>query len=239
MEDLPLADWGIISQLGIAAFTVVGVIASLYVSNRALREVTSDRHQRQKPHLAFDRGGYRYPVEFVKAGKSIPGINPNHVAKVFSDLPDDAESVRLKDIPLGDGKIDPIRVGKLRNYGMGPALETSVTWVPNMIWIGEEQFNIDDQKLSEPVYNKSLNTMPSIPRHILPGEKSRLSRLPTFIEKDIDKKITRVDGLLHINSVDVFQHSHLFKQEFHMFTGYNEALPWVHVTFGDMVNGHD
>jgi hypothetical protein len=147
-----------VAQLLIALFAVVGVLASLYISRKALRELQADRHQRQKPHLAFVPGGGDYPVEFVKAGKSIPGIDPKSVAQVFPELPDDAESVRL---------IGRMSVGKLRNYGLGPALGTHVTWTPKQVWFGNEKFEFDKTKLSEPVYCSQLNDMPSCPEHIL------------------------------------------------------------------------
>jgi hypothetical protein len=238
MSVLTLDDWSSIAQILIAIFTVFGVLVSLYLSTKALREVQFDRKQRQKPHLAFERGGYRYPVTFVKAGKRIPGIDPKVVERLFSGLPDDAESVRLYERKNDDGTINPIRIGRLKNYGLGPALSTHITWVPAEVWIGNEQFKLDEKKLSEPVYSISLNTMPSIPGHIQQNEEAGMSRLPTFIEKDADKKITRVEGILIITTKDVFEKILEYRQEFTIFTNYRDETPSIHVTFGDLVLGN-
>lgn len=144
----------------------------MWLSTKALREVQNDRKLRQKPYLGFDTGGFRLPIEFVKAGKRIPGLNPAYVEKMFPNLPDDAESVRLKGIENEDGSIGPRFYGEVTNYGLGPALSTEVTWVPVKIWIGSEEFIISGEKLSEPPYHKDLNSMPTIPSHILPSKQA-------------------------------------------------------------------
>ncbi len=235
MSEFTLNDWSSIAQILIAVFTVLGVLISLYLSTKALREVQSDRQQRQKPHLAFERGGYRYSIKFVKAGKRIPGVNPKSVERLFPELPEDAESIRLNERKNDDGTINPIWIGRLNNYGLGPALSTHVTWVPVELWVGNEQFKLDEKKRSEPVYSLSLNTMPTVPAHIQPSEESGMPRLPTFIEKDIEKKITRVEGTLIITAKDVFENLLECQQEFTIFTNYKDEKPWVHVTFGDLI----
>jgi hypothetical protein len=236
MAAISLSDWNAIAQLFIAVFTVVGVIASLYFSTKALREIQADRKQKQKPHLAFEYGGYRYPIRFVKAGKKIPGVNPKYVKQVFSNMSENVESVRLDEKKEEDGSIKSIRIGRLKNYGLGPAISTCVTWIPQKVWIGSESFEIDYKKLVEPIYSSSLNNMPSIPSHISPNEEGGLSRLPTFIEKDVEKKLTKVDGLLQIKTKDVFGTTIITEQEFYLFTGYKEESPWVHVTFSDIIS---
>ncbi|MHB1467287.1 MAG: hypothetical protein ACYC6B_09245 [Thermoleophilia bacterium] len=235
MSTLTITDWGSIANLIMAAFTVMGVLASLYFSRKALREVQLDRRQRQSPHLAFERGGFRYPIKFVRAGKHIPGVNPKAVERLFPQLPDNAESVRIDEKHNKDGTVEIRNIGRLNNFGQGPALSTCVAWLPHRIWVGEEAFTLDKVKLEEPIYSNSLNTMPCDPGHIQPGDKSGLTRLPTFIEKDFEKKLTRVEGILLITSRDVFGQTHESRQEFTAFTGYKESSPWFHVTFGDLL----
>ena len=235
MMALTLSKSSDVAQLLIALFAIIGVITSLYFSSKALRELQADRQQRQKPHLAFERGGYRYPIKFVKAGKRIPGVDPKAVERLFPGLPEDAESVRLLRRENEDGSIAFTRIGRLRNYGLGPALGTHVTWTPKQVWFGNEKFEFDKTKLSEPVYCSQLNDMPSCPEHILSGEIAVLTRLPTFIEKDTDKKITRVDGVLIIEAMDVFDRNNRFEQGFKLFTHYAGAKPSVHITFWDLI----
>jgi hypothetical protein len=150
-------------------------------------------------------------------------------------MPEDAESVRILEEESSDGSVKPVYVGELHNFGLGPALSTSVTWIPCEIWIGSERFQLDEAKQREFPYSKDINDIPTIPQHIPPGGNAGLYRLPTFIEKDFEKKISKVDGVLLIQAYDVFGDKHTTEQEYHIFTGYNETSPWIHITFSDLV----
>lgn len=108
MKCLSIADLSDLSQIAIALLTLIVIIVSMWLSVKALREVQTDRKLRQKPYLGFEIGGYHLSVKFVKTGKRIPGINPQYVEKMFPNLPEDAESVRLKEIDKKDGTIDPL-----------------------------------------------------------------------------------------------------------------------------------
>jgi hypothetical protein len=235
MSEFGLPEYSALAQILLTIITFIGIVASMWLSRKALREVQTDRKLRQRPFLGFETGGYQLPIEFVKAGKAIPGINPEYVQKAFPNLPNDAESVRLKDIRNENGSAEILFYGQLKNYGLGPALSTKITWIPKEIWIGSERFVVDEKKLSEPLYSEALNSMPSIPTHILPGEQAKLSRLPTFVEKDFEKKITRVEGVFEIKSKDVFGERHITIQRFHLFADYKCEKPYVHVTFSDFV----
>ncbi|MCH8837923.1 MAG: hypothetical protein IIA60_09025 [Candidatus Marinimicrobia bacterium] len=228
---MTLLELGIISQILLTIITFTGISISLYLSVKALREVQADRRQRQNPHLAFEIGGARFPVEFIKAGYTIPGIRPDFAKKFFNDLPDDAESVRIKNRVLGDGNIEFIYYGHLNNYGLGPALETKITWVAEKVKIGAETFVIDEMKLQEPRYNLRLNTMPPKHQHIQPGDATEFGGLPVFIQKDTEKKVTEVNGVLVIRCKDVSRREHTALQDFYLKTGYKDSQPWVHVTF--------
>lgn len=235
MSEFGLPEYSALAQILLTIITFIGIVTSMWLSRKALREVQTDRKLRQRPFLGFETGGYQLSVEFVKAGKAIPGIDPKYVQKVLPNLPDDAESVRLKDMKKENGETEILFYGQLKNYGLGPALSTRITWIPLEIWVGSEKFVVDEKKLSEPLYGETLNSMPSIPTHILPGEQAKLSRLPTFVEKAFEKKITRVEGVFEIKSVDVFGEKHVTIQRFHLFTNYKSEKPYVHVTFSDFV----
>ena len=232
---MDLADYGIIAQIVLSFISFVGIITSIWLSIRAPREVQIDRKFRQKPYLGFEIGGYDIPIEFQKAGRTIPGIDPDFVRKMFSNIPEDAESIRIRQKESKHGNLEARFFGQLRNYGLGPALSTTVTWVPEEIWIGSEKTSIDNEKLLEPQYQEVLNCMPSVPSHISPDKDAGLARLPTFIEKDYRKNIARVDGFLKIGCKDVFGEKHLATQAFYLFTYYVSAQPHIHVTFGDFV----
>jgi hypothetical protein len=232
---MDLVEYSMVAQIVLSIISFVGIVTSIWLSIRALREVQTDRKLRQRPYLGFEIGGYDIPIEFQRAGKTIPGIDPEFVKKMFSDIPEDAESIRIRPKKSKPGSIETTFYSQLRNYGLGPALSTTVTWVPEEIWIGSEKTSLNKEKLLEPQYQEVLNCMPSVPSHISPDKDARLARLPTFIEKDYGKKIARVDGFLKIGCKDVFGEKHLVTQAFYLFTYYLSDQPHIHVTFGDFV----
>jgi hypothetical protein len=233
MSELGLAEYSMLAQILLSIITFIGIVASIWLSIKTLREVQTDRKFRQKPYLGFEIGGYNIPIEFRRAGKTIPGIDPDVVKRMFPDIPEDAESIRIRQKESKDGSVEMTFYGQLRNYGLGPALTTIVTWVAKEVWIESEKAPLDSQKLLEPQYQEVINCMPSVPSHILPNEGARLTRLPTFIEKDYKRAITRVEGILRIECRDVFEEKHVVTQAFYLFTYYVSGQPYVHVTFGD------
>jgi hypothetical protein len=220
---LSLQDASAIAQVVIAIVTLAGVLVSIWLSTKALREVERDRAIRQAPHLLFESGGWELPVEFLRAGAHIPGLNPRVVREYFPDIPSDAESVRLR----------PHSYGTLRNYGLGPAINVEVTWLAREVQIGREKFEINKEKRREPLYTEDLNFMPSNPSHLPPGASGAITRLPTFIEKDIEKSFTRVEGTLRISCFDIYGEKYVTHQEVLVFPRYSGQPPTVHVTFGD------
>ncbi|MFW9917281.1 MAG: hypothetical protein ACFFGZ_16875 [Candidatus Thorarchaeota archaeon] len=236
MENLILSDYASIAQIVLTIITLIGILVSIYLSTKALREVQKDRRLRQKPYLQFEPGGIALHIEFLKTGKSILGINPEYAQKALKDMPDDAESIFIRKRKGDNGESSLIHYGHLKNYGSGPALSTRVTWIAKEVWIGSEKFQIDSRKLSEAVYSEGLNTIPSSPSHIMPGGEASFVRLPTFIAKDFEKKITKVEGNFRISCEDVFGGKHSFIQEFYIFTDYRDKeQPNVHVTFSDFI----
>ncbi len=237
MDNTVLGEYATLAQIVTPIIVLVGIVLSMWLSVRALREVQKDRRMRQMPHLAFDVGGGGYPIEFVKAGRADLGIDPKYAEELFRDIPEEAESIHLKSEPDEAGRRRvTFGYGKLRNYGLGTALSAEVTWVPKKIQIGSEIFTIGKDKLLEPRYRKELNCIPSSPSHILPGEMAEFYRLPTFIQKDYERKIKEVEGVLLIECEDVFGGRHITNQEFRIFTNYGSDKPTIHITFGDLVN---
>jgi len=232
---MDLTEYSMIAQIVLSIVSFVGIVTSIWLSVRALREVQTDRKLRQRPYLGFEIGGYDIPIEFQRAGRTIPGIDPDFVKKMFPDIPEDAESIRIRQRRDKQGSPETAFYSQLRNYGLGPALSTTVTWIPEEMWMGAEKTSLNSEKLMEPQYQEVLNCMPSVPSHISPEKEARLARLPTFIEKDFRKKTTRVDGYLKISCKDVFGEKHLVTQTFYLFTYYASDQPHIHVTFGDFV----
>jgi hypothetical protein len=109
-----------------------------------------------------------------------------------------------------------------------------VWWIPQEIKIGRDTFQVDANKLSEPAYGRSLNSMPVNPRVIFPGASSELTRLPSFIVMDVDRKIKKVSGYFIISGVDLARAAYTTRQQFWMSTSCRAEKPTVHVTFGDV-----
>ncbi len=229
MNDTSVNTLVVIAQIIVPIIAFLGITASMWLSVKTLREVQKDRKLGQLPHLAFDFGLRILPINFVKAGTSVTGISPFYADKLFKGQPDDAESVRLTETQYGN----------LNNYGLGTAFEVEVTWVAKKVAIGSEEFDIDSKKLLEPQYSSELNSIPSSPRHILPGEFSKFIRLPTFIQKDIEKKISVVIGIVVIKCRDIFNEQHVTNQEFRIQTNYGSESPNIYLTFGDLVKNDE
>ncbi|MCK3682849.1 hypothetical protein [Maribellus sp. YY47] len=230
-----MQDWVNIAQIATAIITLIGVATSVWLSIKALREVQHDRKLNHKPFLLFDFGAEQIPIEFVKCGKAIPGINPKYVQMAFAHLPDDIESIRVKHYEKDDKTI-LIDYGSLRNHGNGPALGVEVVFNPQKVWIGSEKFELNQNKLKEPQYERGLNKLPTYPSHIAKDSTGQLHRIPTFIEKDFEKKISRVDGILEIEYKDIFMNEYVTKQEFRIFTDYSADEKNITFTFSDIEN---
>jgi hypothetical protein len=184
---------GIISGIVTAILTLLGVITSLYMSIKAIREVQTDRKLNKAPYLAFEPGGQRHPLEFRKID------DPERIKRIAAK----GENVSLVGLKTDDGKITHEYHG-LKNYGLGPAIHTRITWIPQVIWVGNERFTIDSKKLSEDKYSRDFNTIPATPSHLLPEQEATFYRIPAFIQRDYERKITRVTGYIEIAYLDLF-----------------------------------
>jgi hypothetical protein len=59
--------------------------------------------------------------------------------------------------------------------------------------------------------------------------------LPTFINKDFERKISEVEGILLIECEDLYGGKHITNQEFFLFTYYGSESPAIHITFSDLI----
>lgn len=222
-NSLTLTNIANVAQIVLAVATVGGVLAALITTKMTLREVQNDRQFRQAPFLTFEPGGWPIPVNISKVGLRIPGVEPSYVEKTFKGLPADVKTIQPKK-----------NFGELPNAGIGPALDVWVQWIPEEIKIGRDSFQIDDKKLAEPAYSGPLNKVPASPRIIAPGQKSELTRLPSFIVMDVDQKIKEVSGYLKITCTDTSGRPYVTMQSFWLSTDYGDQQPSIHVTFLDL-----
>jgi hypothetical protein len=200
----------------------------------ALREAQVERRERFTPYLAFEGGGHQFPIKFVRIGLSVPGVDPDYAKNVLAFLPNDGESVDLKPHKDSEGRDQLVEYGHLRNFGLGPALETLVTFVPEEITTDQDTHVLSPDEIKDARYSVELNKVPSLPEHIAAGDTAKLSRIPSFIVKDFEKRLRKVRGYFLINCKDVYGGPHSVKQNFYIRTGYDEATPVFHITFGDL-----
>ncbi len=209
--------------------TSIGILFSFYISIKTLREIKKDRIFSQKPFLMFQVGGYPDKVKFERIGKRSPGFAPAYIEAELKDIPDNAISI-LRDISITDKKTINT-FGVLRNYGNGTAFEVNITWIPKVVWLNEEKFVIDKEKLKEPKYSKKNNTRRVWDNALPPNESTGIVNWPMFIEKDYNLQITRVDGYLEIHYQDLLNNKYKTLQKYYLFTSYNDEKPSIHVTF--------
>jgi hypothetical protein len=221
---LQLVDAYYLSQILLTVVTATGIIVAFRSSKKTLEEVRLERRKAQLPFLVFETGGFHVPVKFEKAGRRIPGKNPDYVELAFASMREDAESIRPTTF---DG------FGRLKNFGQGTCFSTEVTWLAESISIAGQEFKIDDKKRLEPRYGKDLNTYPVDGFNVEPKGESHLTWLPVFIEKDVEKVIESVEGNLIIRGRDSLGASCEFIQNFHIFTNYHDDEPNVNVVFDD------
>jgi hypothetical protein len=198
-----VTDWDTYSQVSqafIAPVTAVGVLASLYIGVRTLRELRDERMQRGKPVLRFDGGGYRLPAR-LDDSYGIPGIDPAYARKLMVNRPKGKNRLSIEG-----------HYTNLKNHGLGPALDVSVTFIPYRIFIGEECFVIDTHKRREMIYSEPLNTVHSHPNHISAGGTGSFGRIPTPLVVDFNRTITQLDCVFKITCHDVFKVEHVVYQ---------------------------
>lgn len=162
-------------------------------------------------------------VVYIKNGHRSPGCTPEIVKIVKKDIPEDAISLQRDFLNS--------TFGTLRNYGNGTAFNISLTWIPKIIWINGEKFDLDSKKMQEPKYSEIFNTKPVGEFNLLPEQTTGILHWPMFIEMDYSLCISRVEGYFRLNYDDSFGNHYSTCQEYHLFTEYKEDIPRIHVTF--------
>ena len=211
---------GAVGEVAGAFFALIGVLVSLYMSIRALREIQADRRLNKAPYLAFEPGGQRYPIDFTL-------LTEEEQREAGISTLENPSSIGLKT----EGDRITYEYRGLRNYGLGPAIHARIIWIPAKVWVGTESFQIDDTKLLELKYRRELNTIPASPGHILPNQEATFFRIPSFIQLDYERKITEVEGIIEIECLDIFRQKHVTRQRFYLHTGYKDDPPYIHFTF--------
>ena len=219
---MTLNEWSSLVQIILVAITAVGIITSMYLSVKALREVQIDRKQRQKPHLGLSLFGMQVPIEFKKIPpRMLFRFMPNNLAtKLMTDLPENAKCVSTKSGGIGIG------IGEIINFGLGPALSVSINYI-----VIELEGEFDNVNLGDPIYRREFNRGSTFPSHILPRQKADIIEIPLFIILDIEQRIRKVKGIIEISCHDVFCEKHIVKQGFVLLTGYDRKEPMIQITW--------
>jgi len=176
--------------------TAAGILISLYVGVSTLREVRRGRQLSIQPFCLFATGAQKIAVELSDAN-GIPGID----LAMASQL--------TKNKPAGENRVDvKNHWGRLRNYGLGPALNTRISVMSYRVFIDDQVFTIDDTKRKDFPYNERLNSIPASPSHLAVGQEAEFRRLPTPIVVDYKRRISRLDCVVKIIYEDVYANAY-------------------------------
>jgi hypothetical protein len=214
-QTLDLKLWVDIAQIITALITLLGVATAFWLSRKTLREIQNDRIISQRPFLLFDYGGHKTSVEFNKARDG------KEYTQAYWPVVNEKGGIRVPTI------------GKLKNLGVGPAIDVRITWIVEQVYIKGEKFKIDDEKRKESQYMPSMNSNPIMTSHLFPNQESGFHLIPYFISADFEKKIERADGYFKITYFDTFKNKHETYQKFHVFTDYVDKK--FHTTFSDLI----
>ncbi|MDD5185425.1 MAG: hypothetical protein PHS84_09220, partial [Paludibacter sp.] len=138
----PLDIWVSIAQILTALIALVGIGLSFWFSIKTLREVQIERVISQRPFLLFDYGGFKTLIEFIKHED-----NKQYIQAYWPKINE-------------NGGIHVPTIGKLKNYGSGPAIDIKLKWIVEEVTIKGERFLIDDSKRKELKYSEKMNINP-------------------------------------------------------------------------------
>lgn len=189
----------IISSIG----TLVAVAFSIYIANQARNEVRIDRRLKIFPIVVFKPGGHGLSIMRHPFNYRIGGCNPAAVEDDFRGLPADGQVI-------DNDKF----YGEIHNIGAGPALNTLIEFIPEVITMGNDSFRVSDEKRTEARYSTPYNIFPSWDSILVAGAESSLTRVPTFVYLDFDDRMNNVEGRLNITYSDVAGVEHTSVQEF-------------------------
>lgn len=223
-------DWQTAAALAQVIATVlaaVGIITSLYIGIRTLREVQSDRLHRVRPKLLFDQGARGIECD-LEEGIGIPGIDPGYAAELLKGRPRRARSCVAKGL-----------WGDLTNHGTGAALNASITIFARKVRKAGEEFSLDAKKLLEFPYSPELNHIPAHPSHIDPGKAGRFLRLPTPVTVDYTGQMNSMECVVLIQYEDIYGNGHDTWQEMRARVERQENSARVFLTFGEEILASD
>jgi hypothetical protein len=218
MPHLDWQTWVAIAQVLSTLLAGIGIIVSMWIGIRTLREVRDDRLHRVRPKLLFNYGGQEVPCELREA-LGIPGIDFEYARTLLSDKPPGARHCLPKHLWKG-----------LTNYGNGSALNAAITFVTKTVEKAGEEFAIDEKKLTEFPYTPELNHA-----HIAPGQSSEFFRLPTPVTLDFSEQLTSMTAEVLIQYEDTYGNEYETVQELRVTVKRERDSARVWLTFGDEI----
>ena len=161
-------EWGEaaqVAQVFAVLITAVGIIVSLMIGIKTLRELRAERLHRMRPIFRFPNGGQRVPIT-LSDSNFLPGFDPKFALTVTANR------------PKGDNRLDATSSwGKLTNYGSGAAFDTRIRFLYYRIFVGNDCFVVDLMKRQDFPYAIRANEIPASPSHLPPGEAAIFRRL--------------------------------------------------------------
>ena len=221
-------NWELAAHIAQVLSTLVvglGVIVSLRVGLRTVRNAEAARIQSVRPELYFEYGGHSVACEEGKGG-GIPGIDWNHAQEFLKARPKAATQLSVK---------QPWTA--LRNHGSGSALNTKITFLCRTIKRNGQTITLSDSDLKRFPFHPALNSMPSIPSHVPAQKTAKLSRLPTPLVWDYSQNIEHIGIVCLIEYQDIFKNRYRRAQQLDVWV--HQPRDHVVFTFGHEIDNDD
>jgi len=212
---MDLDNWADASRIIIALFSVIGFIVSFYFSRKSLEELRLDRRKAQRPYLVFEGGGYLIHISFMQ-------VENESSSRVYPYKGD------------REGYVQNYKIGRLINYGPGTAFEIEIKWKAEDVWQNGQRLLVSDLPHDEKVnYTISNSTFPTNHTNLAKNQETWLLHFPYFITKDLERKITRIDGKLIIECNDSLGNKSTTIQVFRVFPRYSKKE--LTITFAEVI----
>jgi hypothetical protein len=158
-------------QMGATIITGIGVMFSIFLGSKTLRNSARDRLEKIRPNLMFNVGGQQIDAD-LSLLTSFPGKDPED-----PDLKNFKNSLP-KDTRCYDSSEE---FGQLFNYGAGAAYNVNIWFEADRIKTGDDVQRVTRTMQASPPYGKEWNSIPSTPSNLPSGEFGGFRILPACV----------------------------------------------------------
>lgn len=220
-------DWLPWFQMASTVVAAVGIGISTWIGVSALNGNRKDRREKILPNLLFTPGGETAPI-VLRSDCVFPGrdLDDPQIRGFLSELPVNSRKIVLRE-----------PVGELGNFGSGPAMNITITFLPSKIATKDGWRPLSAHDQANFAFTRGANEIVPSPAHLAEGKTARLGVLPgavCFLPADSDA----ISGRFEIRCTDAHGASvrSLQEIEFAMVSGSGKRRgPSLAISFGDRI----